>query len=54
MQKTLFLIVWIPLSTLTGMTEKAEKILQVPDQVISIPNSEGSLLIPSKTKGVFT
>ena len=40
---------WIPLSTLTGMTEKAEKILQVPDQVIPIPNSEGSLLIPSKT-----
>lgn len=40
---------WIPLSTLTGMTEKAEKILQVPDQAIPIPNSEGSLLIPSKT-----
>ena len=40
---------WIPLSTLPGMTEKAEKILQVPDQVIPIPNSEGSLLIPSKT-----
>ena len=40
---------WIPLSTLTGMTEKAEKILQVPDQVIPIPNVEGSLLIPSKT-----
>lgn len=40
---------WIPLSTLTGMTEKAEKILQVPDQVIPIPNSEGSLLISSKT-----
>ena len=32
-----------------GMTEKAEKILQVPEQVIPIPSSEGSLLIPSKT-----
>lgn len=31
------------------MTEKAEKILQVPEQVIPIPNLEGSLLIPSKT-----
>ena len=31
------------------MTGKAEKTLQVPDQVIAIPNSEGSLFIPSKT-----
>ncbi|KAL9982941.1 hypothetical protein ACROYT_G005056 [Oculina patagonica] len=38
---------WIPLSTITGMTQKAEMILQDPGQVIPIPNSEGSILIPS-------
>ena len=38
---------WIPLSTFTGMTQKAEKILQDPGRVISIPNSEGSILVPS-------
>jgi len=31
------------------MTEKAEKIPQVSEHVIPIPNSEGSLLVPNKT-----